>query len=63
MVLMPWNLCRDIVDVGIDVEHETYFAAHPLPRLTYLHEPVGVKDDDEEDTDDRGRGRWRRRSS
>lgn len=57
MFMMPSDLLRDVVDGGIDVEYDTYFPAHPIPRLKDLDEPMGAEDDDDdEDDDDRGEG-------
>lgn len=54
---MPWDLLRDVVDEGTDAKYDAYFAAHPVPKLTNLDEPVVAEDDDDEDDDERGGGR------
>lgn len=60
VVLMPWDLLRDVVDGGTYAEYGAYFAAHLVPRLTDPDELVSAEHDDDEDDDDRGGGRQRR---
>lgn len=48
---MPWDLMRDVVDVGITPDYEAYFRAHTFPHITTLGDPVPRMDDEDDDED------------